>query len=141
MTRAAAAVVWALATAGAALGQETLEVGAPEPGTIRLGDAARVAIRVEGKTAAPRAPEVPAVDGLRVRVLGPSRNSYTFYDGRRLVEQVGVQYVLELRPTRAGVFEVPPFSMWTGTREQRTPALRLEARQDLVGAELGYLDE
>ena len=91
-------------------------------------DAARVAIRVEGKTAAPRAPEVPAVDGLRVRVLGPSRNSYTFYDGRRLVEQVGVQYVLELRPTRAGVFEVPPFSMWTGTREQRTPALRLEAR-------------
>lgn len=140
MSRALAKVAWSLALVGAVSAQETLDVGAPEPGTIRLGDAARVAVRVEGKTAAPRAPQVPAVDGLDVRVLGPSRNSYTFYDGRRLVEQVGVQYVLELRPTRAGVFEVPPFPIWTGTREQRTPLLRLEAKQDLVGAELGYLD-
>lgn len=129
-----------LVTTVAVLAQEKLEVDQPEPGTIRLGDASRVAIRIEGKTANPRRPEVPEVDGLRMRLLGPSRHSNTYYDGRRLIEQVGVQYVLELQPSRPGVFEVPSFPIWTGTKEQRTPVLRLEARQDLVGAELGFLE-
>lgn len=130
----------AFVAAGAALAQEKLEVDQPVPGTIRLGDAARVAIRIEGKTANPRRPEIPEVDGLRMRLGGPSRHSNTYYDGRRLIEQVGVQYVLELQPTRPGVFEVPSFPIWTGTLEQRTPVLRLEAKKDLVGAELGFLE-
>ncbi|MCK5942683.1 MAG: BatD family protein, partial [Planctomycetes bacterium] len=96
--------------------------------------------RIEGKTANPRRPELPKVDGLRMQLLGPSRNSYTFYDGRKLIEQVGVQYVLELQPSRPGEFEVPSFPIWTGTKEQRTPVLRLEAKQDLIGAELGFLE-
>ena len=123
-----------------AFAQEQLEVSQPEPGTIRVGDSARVTIRVEGASANPRAPELPAVDGLRMRLLGPSRNSYTFYDGRRLIERVGVQYIVELQPTRAGIFEVPSFPIWTGSKQQDTPSLRLEARADLVGAELGYLE-
>jgi len=136
----AASALIALALAGAAAAQEQLQVSQPEPGTIRLGDTARVTIRVEGKAANPRSPELPVVEGLRTRLLGPSRSSYTFYDGRRLVERVGVQYVVELQPTVAGVFEVPPFSIWTGSKEQRTPKLRLEAKADLVGAELGFLE-
>ncbi|MEC9047124.1 MAG: BatD family protein [Planctomycetota bacterium] len=124
---------------GGAAAQEKLEVSQPEPGTLRLGDTARVSIEIAGKSARPRTPELPSVDGLRMRLLGPSRNSYTFYDGQQLIERVGVQYSLELQPTRAGVFEVPSFPIWTGSKEQRTPILRLEAKQDLVGAELGFL--
>ncbi|MGC6488847.1 MAG: BatD family protein, partial [Planctomycetota bacterium] len=123
-----------------AASQETLEVSQPTPGTVRLGDTANVTIRVEGRTAQPRTPELPTVEGLRLRLLGPSRSSYTFYNGQQLIERVGVQYSLELQPTRAGTFEVPAFAIWTGTKEQRTPPLRLEARQDLVGAELGFLE-
>ena len=100
-----------------AFAQEQLEVSQPEPGTIRVGDSARVTIRVEGASANPRAPELPAVDGLRMRLLGPSRNSYTFYDGRRLIERVGVQYIVELQPTRAGIFEVPEATyLWTAQK-------------------------
>ena len=112
-------LVWLAALLFAAVcgAQEKLEVAQPEPGTIRLGDSSRVAIRIEGKTANPRRPELPKVDGLRMQLLGPSRNSYTFYDGRKLIEQVGVQYVLELQPSRPGEFEVPSFPIWTGTKE------------------------
>ena len=140
MSRGARLVAVALLAACVAAAQEKLEVSQPEPGTIRLGDTARVTVRVEGKSANPRTPELPSVAGLRMRLLGPSRSSYTFYDGRRLVERVGVQYVIELQPTRQGSFEVPPFSIWTGTKEQSTPALRMEAKEDLVGAELAFLE-
>ena len=139
MIRALRGLVALAALLGAAASQEKLEVSQPEPGTLRLGDTARVSIQIEGKSARPRTPELPSVDGLRMRLLGPSRNSYTFYDGRQLIERVGVQYSIELQPTRAGVFEVPSFPIWTGSKEQRTPVLRLEAKQDLVGAELGFL--
>lgn len=135
----ALALVPALAIAATAQ-QEQLQVDQPEPGTIRLGDTARAAIRIEGRSADPREPKLPKVDGLVLRLSPPSRSSYTFYDGRELIERVGVQYVLELVPQRAGSFVVPPFSLWTGTREQSTPELRLEVRQDLAGAELGFLE-
>ncbi|MCB9876190.1 MAG: BatD family protein [Planctomycetes bacterium] len=125
----------------AALGaQETLQVSQPEPGTLSLGDAATVRITVEGRDANPRAPKLPEVDGLELRLSAPTRSSYTFYDGRKLDERVGVQYQLELRPQRVGEFVVPPFAIWTGTREQRTPALRLDVRTDIVGAEMGWLE-
>ncbi len=140
MSRAHLRLVSALVLALGASAQEKLEVSQPAPGTVRLGDTSTVTIRVEGRSAQPRPPQLPTVDGLRLRLLGPSRSSYTFYNGQQLIERVGVQYSLELQPTRAGEFEVPPFSIWTGTKEQQTPPLRLEARQDLVGAELGFLD-
>ena len=57
-------VVALVALAVPALTQEQLDVSQPEPGTIRLGDAARVTISVEGRSAAPRTPELPEVDGL-----------------------------------------------------------------------------
>lgn len=140
MKRVSLAFAAALSLALGATSQEQLEVSQPEPGTVRLGDVASVTIRVEGRSAEPRAPELPTVEGLRMRLLGPSRSSYTFYNGQQLIERTGVQYVLELRPTRTGSFEVPPFAIWTGTKQQQTPPLRLEARQDLVGAELGFLE-
>lgn len=126
-----------VAAAGA---QEQLVVEGPEPATIRLGEAAVVRIKVEGKQADPRAPELPQVDGLSMRLSPPARSSYRMFDGRRLIERVGVQYVLELQPMRAGTFVVPPFTIWTGTQNQRTRELNVEAREDFEGAELGWVD-
>jgi hypothetical protein len=120
--------------------QERLHVEGPVPQTLRLGDVARVVLRIEGRTADPREPKLPVVDGLELTLGAPSRSSQTFYDGRTLTERVGVQYPLQLRPLRAGEFVVPPFPVWTGTQEQRTPELRLDVKVDLIGAEMGWLD-
>ncbi|MFM1872345.1 MAG: hypothetical protein RL398_1767 [Planctomycetota bacterium] len=130
----------ALLAATTLFAQERLEVDGPTPATLRLGDAARVILRIEGRTANPREIVLPEVDGLSLAISPPSRSSQTFYDGRTLTERVGIQYALELRPQREGVFVVPPFTIFTGTREQQTPELRVEARKDLRGEELGYLD-
>lgn len=120
--------------------QERLEVDGPTPATVRLGDVARVQLRIEGRTADPREFRLPEVPGLELQLSAPTRSSQTFYDGRTLTERVGVQYTLLLRPQREGTFVVPPFAIQTGTREQQTPELRLEVRKDLRGDELGYLD-
>ncbi|MBL9077143.1 MAG: BatD family protein [Planctomycetes bacterium] len=124
----------------AALAQETMGVEGPTPGTVRLGDQAQVTIRIEGREADPRTPKLPVVPGLELTLSPPQRSSYTFFDGRTLTEKVGVSFVLQLRPARDGVFAVPPFPIWTGTREQMTPELRLEAKKDLRGEELAWLD-
>ena len=68
MSRGARLVAVALLAACVAAAQEKLEVSQPEPGTIRLGDTARVTVRVEGKSANPRTPELPSVAGLRMRL-------------------------------------------------------------------------
>jgi len=120
--------------------QEKLEVEAPSPATIRLGDMARATIRIEGREANPRTPTLPEVAGLRLTLTPPSRNSYTFFDGRTLTERKGVQYQLILQPQQEGTFVVPPFPIWTGTREQMTPEMRLEVKKDLRGEELAWLD-
>lgn len=120
--------------------QERLEVDGPTPATLRLGDVARVVLRIEGRSADPREFRLPEVPGLELQLSAPTRSSQTFYDGRTLTERVGVQYTLLLRPLREGSFVVPPFPIQTGTREQSTPELRLEVRKDLRGDELGFLD-
>lgn len=132
--------VLALLTLSTLVAQERLEVDGPNPATLRLGDAARVILRIEGRTANPREIVLPEVDGVTLAISPPSRSSQTFYDGRTLTERVGIQYAIEIRPQREGVFVVPPFAVFTGTREQMTPELRVEARKDLRGEELGYLD-
>jgi hypothetical protein len=129
-----------LAVAARAHAQEKLEIEGPEPATIRLGDNAHAVIRVEGRGAEPRTPTLPKVDGLRLELSQPSRSSYTFFDGRTLTERIGVEYRLVMTPQREGTFVVPPFPIWTGTREQMTRELRLDVRKDMRGEELGWLD-
>lgn len=136
--RAAAALLVVLALPAAA--QETLEVEGPTPGTVRLGDIARVQIRVEGRGANPRAPQLPEVAGLAMQLSAPTRSSYTFFDGRTMIERQGVQYQVTLQPQQAGTFIVPAFPIWTGTREQLTPELRLTVVKDLRGEDLAWID-
>lgn len=123
-----------------AAAQESLKVEGPDPGVVRVGESARVNLAVEGRGAKPRPPRVPEVDGLRIAVSGPSTSTSFFDDGRTRTQQVVVTYQLVLQPLREGVFVVPPFRMWTGSREQEVRELRVEAKKDLVGEEFGRLE-
>lgn len=120
--------------------QEQLRVGQPDPGTIRLNDSAIVSIIVEGKSANPRIVKLPEVPGLQIRQLPKSTRSEMRHDGRRMVTSVSVRFGLELRPKRAGQFVVPSFAIWTGTKQQMTPVLKLDVREDMVSKELSWID-
>lgn len=120
--------------------QETLVVSPPEPGTIRLNDTAIVRITVTGASANPRAPKIPKVPGLEIRQLPASTSTQMVHDGRRMTTKTSVQFGLELRPKRVGSFAIPSFPIWTGTKQQKTPVLRLEVREDLVSKELSWLE-
>lgn len=131
----------ALASYAAVVGaQEKLTVSQPEPGTIRLNQKSVIRIRVEGADANPRSPELPEVDGLEIKQLPASTSSQMVFNGRRRVTKVSVEFGLELRPQRAGIFVIPPFNIWTGTQNQQTREMRLEVREDLISQELSWLD-
>lgn len=129
----------ALVFAAAAAAQEKLSVRGPDPATVRLGDASRVELVIEGRSSAPRAPQLPSIDGLELECSAPARQSFSYFDGRTMVEQFSVRFTVGIRPQREGSFTIPPIAVWTGTMEQRTPELRLEAVKDLRGEEFGYL--
>lgn len=138
--RNALALATALALTFAASAQEKLVVTGPDPATIRLGDIARVTIAIEGREADPRSPKLPEVAGLRMQLTGPSRSSEMYFAGGQMTERVAVQFLLTLQPTQEGTFTIPPFAIWTGTREQQTKELRLDVRKDLRGDDLAWLD-
>lgn len=136
--RLAVLVLWpALA---ALVAQEKLSVQGPDPATVRLGDAAVVVLRIDGRTADPRPPKLPEVPGLALELSPPARSTSSFFDGRTMTTNQTISYQLTLRPQREGSFVVPPFPFWTGTAEQKTTELRLDARRDLRGEELGWIE-
>jgi hypothetical protein len=51
-----------------------------------------------------------------------------------------VVFAIDLVPKQAGTFVVPPFPVWTGTKEQQTRELRLEVRRDAVDSPRAWLD-
>ncbi len=139
-SRVFAAVAAALLALAPAAAQEKLQVEGPDPGIVRVGEVARVNLSVEGRGADPRPPRVPQVDGLRMELSGPSTASSFQSDGRNMTQRVVVTYHLALQPLREGVFVVPAFRMWTGSREQEVRQLRIEAKKDLLGEQLGRLE-
>ncbi len=122
------------------LAQERLEIVGPEPSTLRLGDTAQVELQVVDPEGQPRELQVPQIDGLQIRVNGPMRQMQQSIVGGRRTQKISLTWRLELQPTREGTFVVPPFKVWTGTKEQLTRELRIEAKKDLQAAELGWLE-
>ena len=59
MIARSAAIAASLILAIGLAAQEKLEVDGPTPSTIRLGDTAQVQIRIEGRGANPRTPQLP----------------------------------------------------------------------------------
>ncbi len=120
--------------------QEELRWEGPVPATVRLGDASRIVLSIEGRGANPGAPELPKVEGLSIQASGPSRRMSSFFDGRRMVEHHQVQFEIVLQPQREGTFQIPPIRINTGSRLQQTEAFRIDAVKDLQGGEFGFLD-
>lgn len=119
--------------------QERLLVQGPTPATVVLGSSARVDLVVEGRGANPEQPSVPKVDGLQIRVAGPSRQSFTSITPQGMVEQNTTTWQLLLTPQREGSFTVPAFPLQTGTRQQTVSAIQITAVKELRGAEYGFL--
>jgi hypothetical protein len=124
----------------AATAQEKLLLVGPEPATIRLGETARVELSIIDPPGDPREFSLPKVDGLELRLRGPSQQLEQRFVGQSVVRRLSLAWVIELTPQREGVFVVPSFPVWTGSREQRTRELRLEAKKDLRGEELGFVE-
>lgn len=121
-------------------GLERLVVDPPEPGRIRVKDTAVIRISIEDVSANPHSPKLPRVDGLEFQVLPARTTNRIVQDGRRMVQRSSVQFGIEVRPLRTGSFVIPSFTIWTGTKEQRTKEMRLEVRDELVAGELSFLD-
>lgn len=121
-------------------GQERLECRGPEPALVRLGEAAQLWLCVRDPGGSLREVVLPKVDGMQLRLQGPSqRESITSINGR-MQRSVEVYYQVELLPLREGAFVLPPFAVWTGTREQRTAECRVEARRDVRGEQMAWID-
>ena len=96
-----------------------------------------VQLDIVGPSANPRPPALPSVDGLRMALSGPSRQSSTTIVGGRQRSEVRVTYQIEIVPSRTGHFVVPPFPIWTGTREQTVRQLELDHRKRTDSDHLG----
>jgi len=139
--RSAAATCAVLALFAAVLpAQEELRWDGPTPPTVRLGDESQLQVIVQGKGVDPRPPEVPNIEGMQVQVLSRGSQTFMSFVNGRMTESHTVQYTVVLRPSRVGKFTIPPIKVFTGTRTQEIPELRIEAVKDLTGAENGYLD-
>lgn len=133
-------VLGAALASGSAAAQEKLSVLGPEPASVRLGDSARAEVRIVDPKGSPREFALPEVDGLRLRLAGPSRQMEQRWDGQSLTQRETLSWQIDIQPLREGSFVVPPFRVWTGSKEQTTRELRLDVKKDLRGEELGWLD-
>ncbi|MFN8827633.1 MAG: hypothetical protein ACK501_21910 [Planctomycetota bacterium] len=129
-----------LSLALAAAAQERLEVQGPEPALVRLGEAARVQLCIHDPGGSLRDIVLPQVEGMSLRLQGPSQRESIVSVNGRVQRGLQVFYQVEVLPLREGTFVLPPFAVWTGSREQRTAELRVEARRDVRAEQLAWID-
>lgn len=120
-------------------GEERLVVEGPEPAVVRLGEAARVWLRVDTRKNPPP-PTVPVVDGLRIQLLsGGTEEHRSLVNGRQTYRR-SVKYVLNVQPLAVGKFTIPPFEVDLGTSKEKTQPIQIEAAKDIVGARYAFLE-
>lgn len=120
--------------------QERLEVQGPEPAVVRLGEAARVSLCIHDPGGSLRDVVLPQVDGVSLRLHGPSQRESIVSVNGRVQRGTQVFYQLEVLPLREGAFVLPPIAVWTGSREQRTEPLRVQAQRDVRGEQFAWID-
>src|SRR5262249_48609531 len=122
VARVVLALVVLLARAAAADVTVRASIDPPE---IQVGESAALAIEVDGAQNAP-VPDVPAVDGLTLRYLGPS-TQVSIVNGQ--VSQ-SVTHRFSVATARPGTFTIGPSSVTIGGSPHEVAA----ATPDLVGA-------
>ena len=120
--------------------QEVLKVNGPHPATLSLGTTSEVEIVIEGPSGRTRRPEVPEVPGLQFQLISLGTNSSIQFLGGRMHVSSQAKYLLRIQPTTIGEFTIPPIRVYTGTKWQETPELRLEVFKDLEGENMGFLE-
>ena len=119
---------------------ETVTVSKPRPELVQLGETCVVDIVVRGESANPKSPRIPRVDGLQMGLSGPQRSqSIQIINGRRTADSK-VTYQLQIKPTRTGRFEIPAFTMNTGTGEHAIGPITIDVEKDLAGQSRGFFE-
>ncbi|MEM7308185.1 MAG: BatD family protein [Planctomycetota bacterium] len=113
-------------------------------GVLKLGDRTSIVVVIESEGQIPEANplgDLPEVDGLKLGPpSGPSRTRYEQRFGRRSTITVTDQWIIPVRPLRAGEFEIPPFRIRAGGKTYESRSLVLKAVEDMTGQELGLLE-
>jgi len=109
-------------------------------GVAKLGAPVEIIVVVEGSLEG-RIGKLPAVDGLAIgKPKGPStESSMRSINGRMDIERRAT-WRIPIKTTRTGDFQVPPFRITVGSQNFETQPMQLRVREDLAGAELGYID-
>jgi hypothetical protein len=125
--------------------QDPVKVVGPSPATVFADERgqypySRVDLVVDGRLPEPDAPRIPRVDGLQVRILGPSREQAIHIVNGAMRQTNTVTWQLVLQPLREGRFTIPAFAWKVGDKEQQVGPITVEALKELRGAEFSYLD-
>jgi hypothetical protein len=108
-------------------------------GVAKLGAPVEIIVVVEGSFDG-RIGKLPAVDGLVIgQPQGPSTERSMRSIGGRISVELRATWHIPIKATRAGDFEVPSFTVTVGKDAFQTQPMQLRVREDLAGAELGYM--
>ena len=130
-----------LALAGGGLGQDEARLTAQlSSGVIELDKRASITVVLEGVRSA-RIVDVPEVEGLALGApTGPSTRQVEYRVGGRRTLSYSISWVIPLRPSREGEYEIPPIEVEFGGRRHGTQPLHLKVVTDMRGEELGLLE-
>jgi hypothetical protein len=117
-----------------------VSVQGPEPAVVRLGDTTYAAVVVEGTTRDATIGEVKAPPELDVERLPPSRMTQSYIDGRTMRASSSIAWKLRIRPTKEGVFEIPPIAVKIGADTYNTKPIKVECVRDITGSNYAFLE-
>jgi len=142
-----AAVCLAPASLGATQSDDVQVTAGLSNGVIKLGERTSIVVSVDRQNATripkdTRFGELPTVDGLDIgAVSGPTTSQFSSGGfGRRTTTTLNMRWVIPVRPTRAGEFEIPQFELEVAGAHYATPVMRLKVVEDMKGSELGFLE-
>ena len=135
------ALAWLLALAPGAAAQAQPTVSARlSTGVAKLGAPVDLVVTVDG-AAAGELGALPAVSGLAFGIVrGPQTSQTMTSRNGRMTIQRQVTWRVPVIAREAGDFQIPGFEVLVDGRRYATPTLGLRVREDLAGAELGFLE-
>ena len=125
--------------AAQAQGASRISLVGPQPGTLRVGDVARLRIRFEGDGRVELEEPKKSKD-LVLRVHGPGRSEHTSIIGRRRSHSVSWVWELQLRPMRAGKYTLGPYRVRHEGKTYTSKRVELTAVEDVANRDAAFFD-
>jgi len=111
-----------LAFAGIVLAEDVLVEAVVSPDKISIKESAQLTVTVHGGGKGENAPQLPHIDGLDARYLGPS-TSISIINGQYSSER---SFIYNLFPVKTGRFQVPPLTVTVEGKDYTTKPADLE---------------